>query len=121
MHSALDAYLDFVEGNGLFVHLVQQELSRQDPQLQIIRDNLTRLHAVLADALGAVLPTRGPTATRQLFLTISTLVLSHGPSARALGAMLGEELDSPEARAERRAHLHWLADTLLERLGRPQA
>lgn len=121
VHQALDAYLDFVEHNELFSRLVQQELARQDPQLPLIRENLRKLHQALHDALGHALPERGPMAARQLYMTIGCLVVHHGTHATSPLALASDELQSDVGREERRAHVHWLADTIVDRIERDLA
>ncbi|TNF29910.1 MAG: TetR/AcrR family transcriptional regulator [Deltaproteobacteria bacterium] len=116
LHRALDAYLDFVEDNELFSRLVQQELARQDPQLHVIRENLTKLHEALHDVLGAILPKHGPMAARQLYMTIGCLMVHHGTFATSPLAETAEILQGQEGRAERREHVHWLADVVFERM-----
>jgi AcrR family transcriptional regulator len=118
VHHALDAYLDFVEHNELFSRLVQQELARQDPQLPLIRENLLKLHEALYAALGHALPERGPMAARQLFMTIGCLVVHHGTFATSPLALASDDLHGDTGREERRAHVHWLADTIVDRVER---
>ena len=118
VHRALDAYLDFVEENELFSRLAQQEVARQDPQLEVIRENLYKLHQALDEVLGAVLPKHGPMAARQLYMTIGCLMVHHGTFATSPLAERSEALQGPAGRAERREHVHWLADIVIERLER---
>lgn len=116
VHRALDAYLDFIEDNELFSRLVQQELARQDPQLDLIRENLRLLHKTLDDLLAGVLPKQGPMAARQLYMTVGCLMIHHGTFATSPMAESSEALRGGEGRAERRAHVHWLADIVFERM-----
>jgi len=117
VHRALDAYLDFIEDHELYVRLVQQELSRQEPQLGLIRVSLEKLHGALVQVFGAALPDAGPTASRQLAMSVGCLLLSHGAAYAETVVPQGSASDAhSDLRAERRGHLHWLADTLLDRL-----
>lgn len=121
VHTALDAYLDFIEDNALFSRLAQQELARQDPQLEQVRASLAKLEVAIADALEGVLPGAGPLSSRQFFLTVGALAIHHGTWTSGLT----ESWDDPDAadatRADRRAHLHWLADAVVDRLERDRA
>ena len=121
VHHALDVYLDFVEHNELFSRLVQQELARQDPQLPLIRENLQKLHEALDAVLGQVLPERGPIAARQLYMTIGCVVVHHGTFATSPLALASDDLQGESGREERRTHVHWLADAIVDQIERDLA
>jgi hypothetical protein len=70
----------------------------------------------MVDALGELAPTEGPLAARQFYVTFSGMVINYFTYAPVLGPMWGEDPMSEKALSERRAHIHWMVDLLLEGL-----
>ena len=69
-----------------------------------------------AQALSTVAPDRGPQAARHFFVSFSGIVTNYYSYARVLGPLWGADPLSESALAERREHVHWLVDTLVQRL-----
>lgn len=115
-HRLLDAYLDFIDENRRYPRLVQQQIAGSDAHHELVRRNLIPLFEWTIAALCEVAPEHGPTAARQLFATFSGIVINYYTLAPVIGAAWGTDPLGPEGLAERRAHVHWLVDTLLERL-----
>ncbi len=117
VHRMLDAYVDFMDAHEAYPRLVQLEILRGGPHLPRIRENLGRLYEWVAHTLGGLVSQSGPTSARQLALSISGLVVNYYTYAPALGAAWrGADPLGKAARAERRAHLHWVLDAILDRL-----
>ena len=116
LHALVDAYLDFIEANRRYPRLVQREVAGGAAPLERVRESLGALHALLERTLGGLVPTDGPLAARQFFVTFSGAVINYFTYAPVLGPLWGGDPLAPEAVAERRQHLHWLVDALVERL-----
>lgn len=112
----LEAYLDFMDANARYPRLVQQEVARAGGHLAKVRRNLEALFEWAAGALEPVTPRRGPLAAKHFFLTFSGIVINYYTYAPAFEGLWGEDPMSPRARAERRAHVLWVLETLLARL-----
>lgn len=115
---AIDAYVDFMDQNHLFSRLVMQEIARHDDgKLPQIRANLQELYELMRDEFADLLPTEGPLAARHFFVTLSAMVINYYTYARVLGSSVwGRDPGSDESLDERRAHIQWLAETVMTRV-----
>jgi len=115
---AIDAYLDFMDNNHLFSRLVMQEIARHDDgKLPQIRANLQQLYELMRKEFADMLPEDGPLAARHFFVTLSATVINYYTYARVLGTdVWGRDPSSPGALEERRAHIQWLAETVMTRM-----
>ncbi len=116
MHALLDAYLDFMEDHHRYVRLVHIELATGGPALDKIRDGLKTLYELVEDIFEGLLPTRGPLAARQFFVSFSGIVNTYALYASALGPFWQGDPLAAASRRERREHVHWVADALLAAL-----
>ncbi len=116
VHRVLDAYLDFIEEHRIYPRLVQQQLSGGGPHREMVRKNLAPFFHWLTELLSEIAPSSGPLAARHFYMSISGMVTSYFTVAPVLAEQWGSDPMSPAALAERREHLHWLADTLLSGL-----
>jgi len=115
-HRLVDAYLDFISAHQRYPHLVQQQVAGSEAYHALVRRNLEPLFNWTVAALSEVAPETGPTAARQFFVTFSGIVINYFTFAPVLGPLWGDDPMSEEGLAERRAHVHWIVDTLLDRL-----
>jgi TetR/AcrR family transcriptional regulator len=116
VHRVLDAYLDFIEGNRLYARLVQQQVSGSGPHLELVQRHLAEFFAWTTGVLAELAPATGPLAARQLYISLSGVVINYFTYAPALGRVWGRDPLSKAALAERREHVHWLVDCLLQGL-----
>ncbi|MCC6524427.1 MAG: TetR/AcrR family transcriptional regulator [Polyangiaceae bacterium] len=118
-HRLIDAYLDFIAGHVRYAVLVQRAVAEPEAH-PFIGENLAPLFEWIAGALREVVPSTGPLAAHHFFVTFSGLVINYFTYAPLLRAAGIEHVDrdpaSPEALAERKAHVHWVVDVLLDRL-----
>ncbi|MGM0577745.1 MAG: TetR/AcrR family transcriptional regulator [Myxococcota bacterium] len=112
LHGLVDAYVDFMEDHRRYARMVQREVSSDRGPLPVVQRSLGGLLRSVEAALGGVTPPEGPLAARHFFVTFSGSVINYFTYAGALEPTWGGDPLSPEAREERRAHLHWLVDTL---------
>jgi hypothetical protein len=95
---------------------VQQLVSSGDRHLELVQRNLAPLFQWITDSLAEVAPAEGPLAARQFFVTFSGTVINYFTYSPVLAPMWGDDPMSDQALRERREHLHWLVDTILDRL-----
>ncbi|MCA9624452.1 MAG: TetR/AcrR family transcriptional regulator [Myxococcales bacterium] len=114
----VDAYLDYIEQNRRYPRLVQQQLVGGGEHLTLVQKHLAPLYRWVMQALSELAPDSGPMAARQLFVTFSSLVINYYTFAPLLASEWGLDPLGPEALAERRAHVHWIVETLLDRVER---
>ena len=117
VHALIDSYLDFIDAHRRYARMVQRQLTSGGDLTQV-RAGLTALYRSIEAAFAGLVPGEGPLAARHFFVTIAAAVINYFTYAPALGDVwAGDPLAAP-ALAERRAHLHWLADALLAALRR---
>ena len=116
LHRMVDAYLDFIDSNRHYPGLVQSQLTSHGSEIDAIRRSMAALYEGIAGLLAEVTPADGPLAARHFFVTFSAAVVNTFTYAPALAGIWAGDPLSVAAIAERRAHLHWLVDTLLGRL-----
>ncbi len=121
MHTVLDAYLDFIDNNRRYPRLVQSVISGAPEHHALIETNLGALHSFVHTALEGLAPEAGPLAARHFFVTLSGAVINYFTYAPVLAGMWGDDPLSAEATAERRAHLHWLVDCLMNGLAQSRS
>ena len=112
LHRLVDAYLDFMNQNRRYAALVQQEVADRETHPLIAR-HLRPLFDWFEQALAEVTTSEGPLAARHFFVTFSGITINYFTYAPLLSAVWGRDPLCEEALAERRAHVHWLVDTLL--------
>ena len=118
LHTVLDVYLDFIDNNRRYPRLVQSVISGAPEHHALIERNLAALADFVKTALGDLAPADGPLAARHFFVTLSGAVINYFTYAPALVGIWGSDPLSVDGIAERRAHLHWLVNTLLDALER---
>ena len=117
LHRMVDAYLDFMGANVGYARLVQGQLAGDGAHLDVITRNMEMLQASIAQSLGGVAQQTGPLAARQFFVTFSGAVINYFTYAPALRGTWGGDPLAAAAIADRRDHLHWLVDAIVDRLG----
>lgn len=116
LHRVVDAYVDFIAANQHYPRLVQRVVAGSGAPPEQVRRNLALLSETTEQALREVAPERGPLAPRHFFVTFSAAVINWFTYGPALAEGWSTDPLSDEAIGERREHLHWLVDTLLEGL-----
>jgi len=120
LHSLLDAYLDFMEENRRYAHLVLREIGRGSEAVAPIRRGLRLLYGQVQSLIGEVAPEGDALHPRQFFVSIAGLVNTYYLYAPVLSEMWDEDPLSVKNRRARREHLHWVTDALLDGLGVPR-
>ncbi len=115
LHELFDSYLDFIEENSHYTQIVQHELLANGENTDAIRDGLNILFKRVEQLLGELGGT-GPLHARHFFLSFSGLVVAYFTYSRVLGDIWEGDPLSPPNRQERREHLHWVIEQLLNGL-----
>ena len=112
LHRLVDAYLDFMNENRRYAALVQQEVASREAH-PLIQRHLMPFFEWFERALSEVTDQDGPLAARHFFVTFSGITINYFTYGPLLAPAWGADPLSPKALDERRAHVHWLVDTLL--------
>jgi len=116
LHSLVDAYFDFIVKHRRYPKLVQSLVVGSPDFHPFIQRNLEPMLRFTEKALKGIAPETGHLAARHFFLDISAAVINTFTYAPVLAPTWGGDPLAPDALAERRQHLHWLADTLITAL-----
>jgi len=117
LHRLIDAYVDFVNAHRGFPRLMQRRVAvGSAADIELVRRGIGPLLEWTERALDGVTPVEGPLAARHFFVTFSGAVINFFTYGAALGPSWTTAPMSQEGINERRAHLHWLVDAILERL-----
>lgn len=116
MHRLIDAYWRFMQENVRYSRLVQGLLAAGGERREFVERTVGPLFEWTMQALSEISPERGPRAARQLYVTFVSAVVNYFTYAPALGAGWGTDAMSENALEERRRHLHWLVDLVLDDL-----
>ncbi len=123
MHRMVDAYLDFMATNVRYAALVQQQISNPETH-PLVEKNFEPLYRWIERAMTEVAPHGGPSGARQLFVTFSGLVITYFTYAPMLAKIWERDPLGAAMLEERRRHVHWLVDLVLddlERAAKPKA
>lgn len=122
LHGVIDAYIDFMIENHAWPRLVQQISATQHKTfLPIVQRGLIPLVRWSEEVLDGVAPKKGPTSAYHLFETISGAVLHHFTHAPVLAPVWDQTPLAPHVIEERRQHLHWLVDIIVDDITKPKA
>jgi TetR/AcrR family transcriptional regulator len=120
MHRLVDAYLDFMSTHARYATLVQAQLANPDTY-GLVEKSFEPLYRFIEATLLEVAPSEGRAAARQLFVTFSGAVINWCTYAPLLSRVVGGDLLRPPLLEERRAHVRWLVDLVLDSLARSAA
>lgn len=116
MHRLIDDYWEFMKENTRYSRLVQGLLTGDEARLDAVRRTLAPLFNWTVEALSEISPTEGPRAARHLYLTFVAAVVTYFTYTPALEPNWGGDPTSDTCLEERREHLHWLVDLVLDDL-----
>ncbi len=116
MHRLVEDYWAFMQEHSRYSKLVQGLLCRGGDRLDFVKHTLAPLFNWTVDALSEIAPSEGPRAARQLYVTFAGAVVNYFIYAPALEPGWGGDPVSAEGFEERRQHLHWLVDLVLDDL-----
>lgn len=112
----VDAYYEFIWENQRYPHLMYSTLTTDNEHSDIIREHMNRILGWVEDILSEECPEQGTLAGRQIFVTLagaSSVYVAYDP---LFESVWDGDMMSRENLRERRDHLHWLIDTIVDRL-----
>ncbi|MEZ4472056.1 MAG: TetR/AcrR family transcriptional regulator [bacterium] len=116
LHAVVDAYFAYIAQHQRYPRIIQQQVATAGTT-DLIRQHLEPLFRWTEEALAALLPAAGPLAARQFFVSFSGLVINYFTYAPVLAGLWPGDPLGTEAIAERRDHVHWIMDRVLDGLG----
>lgn len=115
VHRIIDAYLDFTERNIRYTQLVLRELTISlDRNLEGVHRYFMPLLNWVMDRLRPLLPEAGPLRAEHFVISIGSAIMNYYLYAPLIELYTGEDPLEPEARRERREHLHIVVDAILD-------
>lgn len=121
LHKVIDAYLNFICENRRYPTLVQGLLTASNDRSAFVKRGLEPLQTWIEEALSDDIPNVGPTSARHFFITVTGAVMNYFTYGPALSDAWAEDMLGESGIQERREHLHWLVDTLLDNLESPRS
>lgn len=115
-HRMIDAYLDFMVDNRRYALLVQQQVADEETR-ELIKAKLSPMFGWIIERIAEVAPREGHLSAHQFFVTFSGMVVNYFTYAPVLADLFGDDPLSPASIAQRRDHIHWMVEMILERLG----
>ncbi|QDG50455.1 TetR/AcrR family transcriptional regulator [Persicimonas caeni] len=116
MHRLIDNYWSFMQENARYSRLIQGILASDNERREAIKRTFAPIYNWTIEALSELSPEKGPRAARQLYLTFVGAVVNYFTYAPALEPGWQGDPMGPESFEERRQHLHWLLDLVLDDL-----
>jgi len=116
MHRVVDVYHRSLVENRRYLMLVISVLSSDSPHTENIRKSVTPLVEWLEQELESVISRDGPRSTLHIYISLAGAINHYFSHMKVLEESYGDSMMTPDALAERAEHLHWLVDTLFERL-----
>jgi TetR/AcrR family transcriptional regulator len=118
LHGLLNSYLDFIEDNYHYLQIVQHELVSNADNLPMIRTGMRMLYDRVEELLGHVTG-EGPLHVKHFYMSFSGLVVTYFNYAPVLDVIWKSDPLSKANRKERREHLRWMMNTILDGLEVP--
>ena len=124
-HTMVDAYLNFMVDNNRYPGLLQGLLHSSANYISFMQRSIGPFIDWTKEALKDLDLDEGYLAPRHFYVTLSAAILNYFTYTPALEAFWDKSPQSPEALEERRAHLHFVVDSLvdglLNRVNQPSA
>lgn len=115
MHALVTSYLDFMEDHRPYLQIVQHELLSNADNLTMLRSGMQMLFDRVEELLGPI-TCDGHLHVRQFYISFAGLVTTYFNYAPVLDTIWQGDPLSAANRRERRQHLHWMVDRILDGL-----
>lgn len=112
----VSSYFEFMADHHAYTRIIHDMLARDEKVRAIATRHLAGLHGWLANVALGWLPDVGPKSAHHFIVTFSGAVLDYFAYAPGLEDLRPEGMLSDAALEERRAHLRWLVDALMDKL-----
>lgn len=113
LHSGLDAYMDFIERNPGYPRLIQREICSGSRNLDKVMQHMEPLHRWGTALLGG--KPAGPMSARHFFVSFFGMVINYYTYSNVLGRLWGSDPMDTRALRERREHIHFVLDAVLNK------
>ena len=120
-HLMVNAYLDFMVDNNRYPGLLQGLLHSSNNYISFMQRSIGPFIDWTKDALKDLDLEDGHLAPHHFYVTLSSAILNYFTYTPALEAFWDKAPQSPEALQERREHLHFVVDSLVDGLLNQQA
>ena len=117
-HRLIDAYFDFIAKNVRYARLMQGLVVSHSERLEKLKTQLAPLYRWVEEVLASLTPKDGSLRARHFYVSFSGMVINYFTYGPVLEELWGADPLSETAIAERRGHLHWMVDTLIDALER---
>ncbi|HOX28122.1 MAG TPA: TetR/AcrR family transcriptional regulator [bacterium] len=115
IHAGIDAYLDFVEKNPGYPRLIQREVCSSEQNLEKVMQYMTPMQGWGESIFADLLPSKGPLSSRHFFITIFGMAINYYTYVPVLKRLWAGDPMAAEALSERRTHIHFVIDALMEK------
>ena len=115
-HTIVDSYLDFMITNNRYPGLLQGLLHSSTNYISFMQRSIGPFIDWTKEALKELDLGEGHLAARHFYVTLSSAIMNYFTYTPALEAFWDQAPQSDEALIERRAHLHWVVDALVDGL-----
>jgi AcrR family transcriptional regulator len=117
LHNIGDAYIDFIYEHPRYPKLIQNTLTSGGEHIDVLREHLGGLLRTTEGILADLCPEEGPRAARHVMVTLTGAASNYFTYAPVIeGSWDGEGMVSEESLEERREHLHWIVDLIVDGL-----
>ncbi len=116
MHAGIDAYLDYITKNPGYPRLIQGEICTNARGLDKMLEHMEPLNLWGEAVIGKSLPQEGPLAPKHLFISIFGMIVSYFNYMPVISKLWPDDPLEQSAVKERREHIHWVVDAILDKL-----
>ena len=117
LHRVGDAYIDFIHEHPRYPRLIQNTLTSGGEHVDVLREHLGGLLRTTEGILTDICPEEGPKAARHIMVTLTGAASNYFTYAPVVeGNWDNDGMISEEALEERREHLHWVVDLIVDGL-----
>lgn len=115
VYAGIDAYLDFVEKNPGYPKLIQREICSGSENIEKIMQYMMPMQQWGESVFGDIFPAEGSLSPRHFFISVFGMAINYYTYMPVLEQLWDGDQMSVPALAERREHLHFVLDALMEK------
>jgi AcrR family transcriptional regulator len=115
IHAGIDAYLDFVEKNPGYPRLIQREICSGSRNLEKVMQYMLPMQQWGESVFGDLFPAEGPLSPRHFFISVFGMAINYYTYAPVLEQLWAGDPMAVTSLAERREHLHFVLDALMDK------
>jgi AcrR family transcriptional regulator len=115
IHAGIDAYLDFVEKNPGYPRLIQREICSGSQNMEKTVQYMMPMQRWGESVFGDLFPAEGPLSPRHFFISVFGMAINYYTYMPVLERLWAGDPMAVMALAERREHLHFVLDALIDK------